>query len=118
MNNVARVPSDYRIFSASTKRSWQKMMLRPEQKFSECIINILTEFYRSENLVLDTVSGMSLVAKVYLQLFQHRRLVGCERNSFCFHDALPSRTEVYDKQLFSPDLSTVGNSGNKVFFQG
>lgn len=80
------------------------MTLRWERKFLKGILYLLPKFRRMVQLVLDTYSGTTVLAKAYLQKYRHRRLEVFEERSMYFPDALTSLGEVYTRWILSPDV--------------
>lgn len=53
-------------------------------------MNLVCNCFKAKELVLDTLAGTLETEKVSLQLTEHHRSVGCEKESACFQDELHS----------------------------
>lgn len=53
------------------------------------MMDLLSKFLKVEALFLATCTSTFAIARKFLQLPEHFRFVGCERNSACFQGALP-----------------------------
>lgn len=84
------------------------MKLRSEQKSGEWMIEQVYKFLEVGVLVLITCACSLVTAKYCLQLLEHCRFLGLERNLACFQDALLSLVEIYSKLVFGPESQIVG----------
>lgn len=89
MNNPSNVPPAKRLFSASATGLERKMLLGPEPKSVEWVMDLVNEFCKAEEIVLDTGASISATAKACLKLPEHHRFVGFKKDSASFQDALP-----------------------------
>lgn len=98
-NNIPRVPVHERLFNAAPGSSGNKVLLRPEQKSIDWMMDLVSKFTKPGELVVDNCTGTSATAKPCMLLPQHRRFVGCAKDSDCFQEVLPSVVEVFPRQI-------------------
>lgn len=82
MNNIFRAPSEERLISRSTERLGKKLLLEPEQKAVELIIDLVQKLCKAESLVMDSCTGPFATAKTYLRLSEQRMFLEWE-NTLC-----------------------------------
>lgn len=81
------------------------MLLRPEERLVEGMMDAVFKFYKCGELVLDTCAAILVTAKARFQKSRPRRLVACVKRSACFGDAVPSLVKIYQKPVLSLDAS-------------
>lgn len=108
MNNIPRILPKERAFHSLAANSGKKLMLRAEENPVEWMMDLVSKVSRPGELVLDTCARTFVIAKSCLLLPTHRRLVGCEKNSDCFQDALPSLVKAYAKRVFNTESDIGG----------
>lgn len=79
------------------------MLLRPQQQWVELMLNLLSKFFRSKELVLDIYAGTVPISKGYLQMPQHARLVGYGNEATMLQDMFSSLVDAYLKLVLSLD---------------
>lgn len=71
--------------------------------------DLFCKYSKARELVPDTGTGTLTRRMTFLQVPELRRLVGCQRDSVCFPNPLPSLLKVYAKQIFSLDFIIAGS---------
>lgn len=66
------------------------------------MIDLISKFYKAEEMVLDTCAATFVSEEACLQLSEERGFLGCEEDSACFWDALSSMVKGYGKQVLRP----------------
>lgn len=84
IKHILRVSPEEQIFSVWRDSSGKKMMLSAAQNSVEWTMDLLFNFRMAGELVVDTCPGTWTTAKACLQLPEHRRFVGFEKDSTCF----------------------------------
>lgn len=85
------------------------MLLRLEQKSVEWLTDLVFKLCDAVEPVLNTCDGKFATAKARLQLPERRGDIGCETNTSCSKDAIPSQVEVYAKQVLSANSVITGS---------
>lgn len=88
MKNITRFLAEKRLFSGSTDNSEKKVMLRPKKKAVDRMLDLLSKICTAGKLVLVIYIGTLATTEACSQLFYHRRLAACEKDSACFQCAL------------------------------
>lgn len=94
MKNMPHVLLQERVFSASIDSLGKRMILRPEKNSAKYMMNLVLKFCKPGERILSTCATTVLSARTCLQLQEHRLFIGCEKDSICFQDALPSIVEL------------------------
>lgn len=63
--------------------------------------NIVQEFTKPVNLVVDTYDGTFSVVRACMLLHKHRKFIGCEVDPCCVTGAMPWLILLYAQQMFS-----------------
>lgn len=97
------------LISASTNGLTKKMMLRPDQKLMKRLINVVSKFYRMQELVLDTCKSTLATLKMCLKLPTNPWSTGSKADCMCFQGSLPSLAEAHAKHILSARSDKVGS---------
>lgn len=74
--NVSSISPEERLFSESPGCLEKRLLLRPEQRSVEWMMDLVSKFCKAGGPVLATCASTSATAKAYLQPPEHRRFVG------------------------------------------
>lgn len=66
------------------------------------MIDVVSKFCEAGELLLNICAGTLATSKAFLQWPQYRRFVGCEKDSMCFVESLPSFVKVFAWQVLNP----------------
>ena len=77
-------------------------MLRPEQKSTKMLRDVIRKFTQPGDLVMDLFSGTAATAKACLSLDEHRRFVGCDIDGDCVNASMDSVLDVFAAQAINP----------------
>lgn len=89
------------------------MLLRQKQKCVKRVMDPVLEFCKDREPVSDTCTGTPASENAYLQLPDHQRFVGCEKNYTCSHHVPSLSVKVYAKQVLSSHFDITW--GRKLF---
>lgn len=69
--------------------------------------DLVFNFYKARELVVDKYANTLATAKDCLRLLQNRGFVGCEENLICFVESLPSLVKSFALQVLKPESDLV-----------
>lgn len=87
------------------------VLLRPEQRSVEWIMDLVTKFCKAKELMLDSCACAFATLKAFLKRPKHRKLAGCVKDSACFQCALPLLVGAYTKQVSIAVYNITGSDG-------
>lgn len=108
MNNIMPVTPEEWLFCPELGSSGKKVMLWLEQKPVNWMMDAVSKFCKAGEVIVDTCTGMLATAKACLKLPQHRRFIGCEKDSMWFVGPLWSVLEVFARQFLNPESDLDG----------
>lgn len=79
INNILYVPPEEEKFCELVDSSGKKVLVRPDQKSVEWMMDLVFKFCNAGDLALDTCAGTSASVKPCLQLLEYCRPVECEK---------------------------------------
>lgn len=85
------------------------MLLSPEKKLVECMMELFCKLCKEKEMVLDTFTVTLAAAKACFLLHVHHRFVVCEKYSSYFQDVAPSQVNVCAEYVSNPDYDVAGS---------
>lgn len=112
VDNIPRPDPDEVVYDTQTGRS-RRLKMRAEQKSVRWMMDIIARMTRPGDLVVDFTAGTFPVMKACMQLPQHRRFIGCDKDHHCVAAASPSVVFTFAKQIWNPSSDIEGNASVK-----
>lgn len=102
MNNNQLILREEELFSESTDGPRKNILLRPEQCSVQWMMDPVSRFNRTGELLLDSYFRTLATGKVCPLLSEHRKFAGCEKDHVSSQDSNWSTVEVHAKPVLIP----------------
>jgi len=112
INNIPRLSHEERITVVDPRNAKRKMALRPEQKTSALLKEIIARFSQPGDVVVDMFAGTysTGIAALTMNEGQYRTFVGCEQQQYCHDVSLPKLQLAFCEQLSDGNFASHSSS--------
>lgn len=111
MNNIPPVPTSEKVMKKVTDRY---VMLRPEQKNIDWMKELISQYTKKGDIVVDMFGGTFSTAKACFELPDARRFIGCEADEECVSIGMPHVLQRFCMRVVNnPNGISVSESGTK-----